>query len=554
MDKHVMIEALRKSIQNAGIAIMNDKNKLKAFLSDFLPGFTYKSERMALLLALEIDEWKLLLEVHDKGQEEHERVKKVLLAQFEDVFGWTEERSILILECYTTAMGWNDVILPKSDMSIKMQFQKGQQINTVDCRTLTIDKWLGSSGQGDVYEVDFDGHPMALKWYKYRVAKYHEAFWRNIKWMSRTGAPSSAFQWPEVITEYIDGSFGYVMKLRPDSYEDFPEFLIGKVHFKDGQTAIRASLIIVNSFKLLHNLGLSYQDINDGNFYINPDTGDVLICDNENVAEYGATFGIVGKPGYVAPEIIMGEKTPSVHTDRFSLAVILFLLFVGDHPFMGQMTIVPHLEAMYDRKLFEEDPVFIFHPTDHRNSPIRGIHGNALNFWRTMPKYIQDAFIQTFVEAVKDRGNGEDTDRTSETTWEKLLLRLRDETITCPKCGWDTVYPTDGSPAKCMNAKCGHTLPRLLILDLMKYKIVLYPGMKIYGNHLGTADNFDIVIGEVVQNKKNPSLWGIKNLTDKIWQVTTQDGNMKSIIEERVVPVFTGIKVSFGRGITAEII
>ena len=30
--------------------------------------------------------------------------------------------------------------------------------------------------------------------------------------------------------------------------------------------------------------GYSYQDLNDGNFFINPQSGDVLICDNDNVA------------------------------------------------------------------------------------------------------------------------------------------------------------------------------------------------------------------------------------------------------------------------------
>jgi hypothetical protein len=109
MDKHEMIVALRRSISNAGIAIMNDKVKLKAYLSDFLPGYTYKSERMALLHALEIDDWKILLEVHGKKQDEHERAKKVLLTQLQDTLGWTKEHSILILECYTTAMGWKDV-------------------------------------------------------------------------------------------------------------------------------------------------------------------------------------------------------------------------------------------------------------------------------------------------------------------------------------------------------------------------------------------------------------------------------------------------------------
>jgi serine/threonine protein kinase len=433
------------------------------------------------------------------------------------------------------------------------QFQKGKQIKTGDLKTLTIDKWLGGGGQGDVYSVDFEGKPMALKWYKIGAVKNPDAFRENIVSNIKHGAPSSAFLWPEALTEDVDGSFGYVMRLRPSGYEDFPKFLKAKVHFKDGQTAIRAALIMVNAFKLLHNRGLSYQDLNDGNFFINPDTGDVLICDNDNVAEYGASFGIAGKPGYVAPEIVLGQKTPSVHTDRFSLGVILFLSLVVARPFEGQMTTVPCLTEKLDKKFFGEDPVFIFHPTDHRNPPVRGIHGNAIKFWPTMPPYIQEAFIQTFVEAVKDKGNGEDTERTDETTWEKLLLQLRDETIICPKCGWETVYPTDGASAECMNAKCGNIMPKMLVLEVKRNKVVLYPGMKLYGNHIGGTDDFDVVIGEVVQNKKNASLWGIKNLTDDTWQETTPDANTKSIDKNGAVRALSGIKVSFGNGVTAEI-
>jgi hypothetical protein len=139
MDKHVMIEALRKSINNAGIAIMNDNVKLKAFLSDFLPGFIYKNERIALLHALDVDEWKILLDVHDKGIEEHERVKKVLLTQLQDIHGWTKERSSLILECYTTAMGWEDVTIlqsqskedPKSQLETQPKTQPQTSTTTI---------------------------------------------------------------------------------------------------------------------------------------------------------------------------------------------------------------------------------------------------------------------------------------------------------------------------------------------------------------------------------------------------------------------------------------
>ncbi|GHU52456.1 hypothetical protein AGMMS49975_08260 [Clostridia bacterium] len=432
------------------------------------------------------------------------------------------------------------------------QFEQGKQIKTVDLRTITVGKRLGGGGQGDVYKVDFNGSAMALKWYKPGM-KNADEFRANIANNIKHGAPSDVFLWPEALTEDIDGSFGYVMKLRPDGYEDFPKFLKAKVRFKDGQTAIRAALKMVNAFKLLHNHGLSYQDLNDGNFFINPNTGDVLVCDNDNVAEYGKTFGIAGKPGYVAPEIVLGEKTPSVHTDRFSLAVMLFLSLVVARPFEGKMTAVPCLTEKLDKQFFGEDPVFIFNPTDDRNRPDRGIHANAINFWPTLPPYIQNAFIKTFVDCVKNRGGDEDQQRTSDTEWEKLLLRLRDETLTCPKCGWETVYPTDGTPANCLKPGCSYIFPKMLLLEVGNSKVVLYPEMKIYGNHLGKRDDFDKVIGEVVVNKKNPNLWGIKNLVGDTWQEITPDGNTKSVELNGAIRVLENIKVSFGSGVTAEI-
>ena len=430
----------------------------------------------------------------------------------------------------------------------------GKKIKTTDRRNAKILQLIGGGGQGDVYRVEYEGKQMALKLYKPNVIKDEKKFKANIAENINLKSPAPVFLWPEALAEDVDGTFGYIMKLRPNEYVDFPKFLKAKVHFKNGQTAIRAALKMVNAFKLLHNRGCSYQDLNDGNFFINPETGDVLICDNDNVAPYGSTFGIAGKPGYVAPEIVLGAKSPSVHTDRFSLAVILFLTLVMARPFEGQMTTVPCLTEKHDRLFFGEDPVFIFHPTDKRNPPVRGIHGNAINFWPTLPSYIHDAFVKTFVRGIKDKGANEDHGRTTEAEWEKLLLRLRDETLTCPKCGWETVYPTDGSEAKCLNAKCAYVFPRLLLLEAKGSKIVIYPTMKIYGNHIGTIDEFDEVHGEVVVNKKNPNLWGIKNLSETAWQELLPDGKTNTVEKNGAVRAFAQVKISFGSGVAAEII
>ena len=100
-------------------------------------------------------------------------------------------------------------------------FQTGKQMNITGGQSLTVKRWLGGGGQGDVYEVDIGGKPMALKWYKRGAQKEPEKFRKNIEKNINDGAPADVFLWPEALTEKLGSSFGYIMKLRPEGYADF---------------------------------------------------------------------------------------------------------------------------------------------------------------------------------------------------------------------------------------------------------------------------------------------------------------------------------------------
>ncbi len=65
----------------------------------------------------------------------------------------------------------------------------------------------------------------------------------------------------------------------------------------------------------------------------------MLICDNDNVSEYGDNSGIAGKCRYMAPEVVRHEAKPSIHTDRFSLAVVLYKMLFVEHPLEGKRTV-----------------------------------------------------------------------------------------------------------------------------------------------------------------------------------------------------------------------
>lgn len=117
------------------------------------------------------------------------------------------------------------------------------------------------------------------------------------------------------------------MDLRPQGYYDLTKFLIpGSVKFASWKVTVDACLEILTAFRFLHKKGYSYQDLNDGIFFINPSTGSVRIGDNDNVAPAGTNTGILGKPRFMAPEIVRNENMPNVDSDKYSLSLILFTM------------------------------------------------------------------------------------------------------------------------------------------------------------------------------------------------------------------------------------
>ena len=210
------------------------------------------------------------------------------------------------------------------------ELKTGYQGKTVYGNTFTVLEFLGGGGQGNVYKVQCGGREMALKWYhKATIDKMKDPdeFYENLMANIKKGAPTSAFLWPEELTEKCDGSFGYIMGLRPSNYEELTRFLIWdakkrrmKASFASITARCNAAINIIEGFRALHNDGYSYQDLNNGNFFIDPSNGDVLICDNDNVSERGVNFGIAGKQRYMAPEVVLGG-VPDKRSDRFSYAV-----------------------------------------------------------------------------------------------------------------------------------------------------------------------------------------------------------------------------------------
>lgn len=415
------------------------------------------------------------------------------------------------------------------------ELNQGFKVKTIDGKSVTVQKLLGSGGQGDVYLVDYDGSPMALKWYKSTAINDPKAFYDNLVVNKEHGAPSAEFLWPVDVTEKLDGTFGYIMALKPDGFYEVSDFMLTNVRFKSYKTVIDACLRIVNAYRALHNDGYSYQDLNDGNFFINPKNGKVLICDNDNVAPDKTETGIIGKPRYMAPEIVMKKNMPNALSDMFSMSVILFILFCMTHPLEGKRSLEPCLSPALQEKLYGSEALFIMDPDDKSNSAHPIIHKNVNIVWPCLPKYMQELFLKAFSQKALTNPNA----RPKELEWIQNLVRFRSEIVQCT-CG-NEVFTQDGKPCVC--EKCHKKIDIPLRLEFSGYSIPGSADSRIYRCQLGVcrADEALSPMGRVIEKKDTPGMLGIRNLSDKSWNAVTPSGKSKHVMPDEIIPLKDGI-------------
>jgi serine/threonine protein kinase len=108
-----------------------------------------------------------------------------------------------------------------------------------------------------------------------------------------------------------------------------------KIGSLDEETGKNFMIQLLQALDYLHSQDLVHRDLKLENIILCNDWGlDFKIVDFglgfETIAE-----GSCGSPGYVAPEVIAGQRYDS-KIDIFSAGVILFILLCGKHPFAGR--------------------------------------------------------------------------------------------------------------------------------------------------------------------------------------------------------------------------
>jgi hypothetical protein len=109
LDKEKMISALVRAIEDSGVEVIKNKDLLRSLLGDLLSGVQYKVERKTLIDVTECNSWHSIIDVDHKNEYEKERVLSVISTELHQENGLSKERIGLVLDCYTTALGWGDV-------------------------------------------------------------------------------------------------------------------------------------------------------------------------------------------------------------------------------------------------------------------------------------------------------------------------------------------------------------------------------------------------------------------------------------------------------------
>jgi DNA-binding helix-hairpin-helix protein with protein kinase domain len=395
---------------------------------------------------------------------------------------------------------------------------------------IKILRCLGAGTQGQVFAVNMAGEELALKWYFPTCIASDPHLKRRLSDSISRSAPNADFLWPIALLlptsetarliSLPEPGFGYLMRLRPSNFLGAFEHAGGDLEISL-QNVVKAGFYLADAFHELHLKGLCYKDISLGNLFLDPSSGKILICDNDNVDVDGREFGnVLGTPGFMAPEILLRQAKPGAESDLFSLAVLIFRLLTRHDPLKGQLELaIRCLDEPARRRLYGEDPVFIFDPVDSRNRPDPGEHAAALLTWPIYPRRIQTLFEQAFCAGMKNPSQRPLTGQ-----WKSAMARCLDQRVICPHCHQEA-FPEHGNKATCWN--CGEDLVQPTSMELAAGQVAITTDNELHSYHFDklSSESLSQLVAKIVAHPSDPAILGLQNLTGELWLGERMDGH-----------------------------
>jgi len=142
-------------------------------------------------------------------------------------------------------------------------------------------------------------------------------------------------------------------------------------------------------------------------------------------------------------------------------------------------------------------------------------------------------------------------ERQTEKEWlTNAILRMRNELVVCPKCRTENFVNPSG---KFVCESCKAVLaPPIIVAG--NYRLAVCNKKPVYEYiTCSISENWNVKTGEIVESRRTPGLFGLKNLTRDVWQLILKDGTSRPIEPDKSAPLLNGNKVNFGNGTTAII-
>jgi len=330
------------------------------------------------------------------------------------------------------------------------------------------------------------------------------------------------------------------------------------VCFSSMEAMIDGALAFVRCFEKYHSLGKVYGDCDPEHFFFNLENGSMHFTGADLMKEEAEAVldpERVVYSEFLAPEIIeeldarrQEEKVDPVRfglsTDRYFMAVFLFeYFFHTGSPFEGKRMVNRVFLSPEEKELFRaREGAFCMEPGDHENGPVTGIQDKLIRYWQEYPDFLQKMFQRAFLS-----GGIMEQLRPTDVDWKQVLVHMAMDYKECA-CGFRgfsfRLLPQENKTFAC--PKCGKIYyPLSDGLD----RILLAPGEKLYACQTGRKPfDKDTVTGLVVENRQHRGLFGIKNVSEGEWRGFFPDHTTKYINKGQVIPIWSGMTLSFERG------
>lgn len=375
-----------------------------------------------------------------------------------------------------------------------------------------VDKPFASGAKGDVW-LSRDQR-MAVKIYKSNAVKDEKSLLTNLQMIVETYNPlrdmlatekrfwEAQISWPSAIV--VKPALGVVMPFTDMPYS-LAHLLMPKWREKNLQPSkqgwwkerLEICLCLSRAVRLCHQNGLCHSDLSDNNARVDPQSGKCVMIDIDGlVIEGRIPASVAGTRGYMAPELVTGQKRPSINSDKHALAILIYKTLLDRHPLHGMRRFPGATDSdEEDLIVYGKDPLYIEHPDDNRNRP----RGKSLPA-RSVGPYIDSLFRHAFVE-----GLTRPEKRPMASDWEAAISHTLDRLVQCtsPNCRTSQFVFDDTLSLNC--PACGNRTECKQIGPLL----LPYRGTRIPGSYRQeeVSEAQTLIVG---RNQKNLYSWHLR--------------------------------------------